>query len=130
MNSKTILRAKEIAMALFPKNKEHSHRCFHVAFLVKKNKILHIGINSNKSHPRILDYEYKKYAGTKTHAELSAVLRSGREDLSDFELISVRINLRGNFAMAKPCSGCQSLLEQVGIKRVYYTNVAGVLESY
>ena len=57
VNIKTIKRTIEIAHALCPINK-NGLRTSHVAFLVRKNKIVKIGFNKNRTHPEINKHPY------------------------------------------------------------------------
>jgi deoxycytidylate deaminase len=108
-----------------------NHRTFHVTFIVKKNKIQKIGINVNKTHPQNLKYDYVGREGIDIrgfvgiHSELSAIMKYGRDDCSDCTFVNVRIDKNGEVSMAMPCMGCQSLLNQVGYKRVFYTDRNG-----
>lgn len=111
-------------------------RTFHTTFIVKKNKIQKIGINTKKTHPANLKYNYYSNAGAdlrtmvNIHSELSAILKYGKEDCSDCTFINVRIDRRGKINTSKPCRGCQDLLTKVGFKRMYFTNLNGEFEEW
>jgi len=75
MNSKILKRTIDIAKAMCPLNIEH--RCSHIAFLIRCGKIVHIGTNSCKSHPKTLEYDYKNHQLVGLHAELNACMKSG-----------------------------------------------------
>jgi hypothetical protein len=111
-------------------------KTFHTTFIVKKNKIQKIGINTNKTHPKNLKYAYYSSKGDDLrdmvgiHSELSAILKYGKEDCSDCIFINIRIDKNGNATMSKPCRGCQDLLKQVGYKKLYYTNLLGKIEEW
>ena len=124
----------EISRALMP---EHQcRRTFHTTFIVRKGKIQSIGINSTKTHPRNLKYNYQGADGVDirsivgVHSELDAVIKMGRKDCSDCVFINVRIDNNGQVAMSAPCEGCQCVLRQVGFKQVWYTNNEGKLEKW
>jgi cytidine deaminase len=51
------------------------------------------------------------------HAESRILRKSGHGAI----LWLVRIDRSGNWAMAKPCAGCQALIRNHNIKRVYYS---------
>jgi deoxycytidylate deaminase len=116
---------RSLAPDIFP------HRTFHTTFIIKKNKIQKIGINCNKTHPKNLKYDYVGREGVDirgfvgVHSELSAILKYGKDDCSDCIFVNVRIDKNGSVSMAMPCRGCQSLFNQVGFKRVYYTDRNG-----
>ncbi len=120
MNRKIICRTVDIAMALCPLNLEH--RCSHIAFLIRSGKIVHIGTNSCKSHPETLKYDYKDHQKVGIHAELSVCMKSGKEDLSDFKMVVLRVDRKGNLANSKPCCGCQSVIKQFNIGEVWYSD--------
>ena len=123
MNSKTINRAISIAMALCPTNREM--RTSHVAFLVRSGKIRNIGINKCKTHPSSLLYPYPSYRLAALHAELDVCLKSGVEDLSDFEMIVLRVDRENKLANSRPCVGCRGVIKQFGIKNVFYSDQEG-----
>ena len=123
MNRKIIGRTVDIAMALCPLNLEH--RCSHIAFLIRCGKIVHIGTNSCKSHPETLKYAYKDHQKVGIHAELSVCMKSGKEDLSDFKMVVLRVDRKGNLANSKPCCGCQSVIKQFNIGEVWYSDSKG-----
>lgn len=113
-----------------------STRTFHTTFIIKKNKIQKIGVNTSKTHPTNLRYKYTGSAGEDiramvgVHSELSAVLKYGKEDCSDCTFVNVRIDRKGRVAMSKPCRGCQDMLDQIGFKRLYYSNIDGEFVDY
>lgn len=120
----------EISKGLMPNN--FQNKTFHTTFIVKKNKIIKIGINSYKTHPRNLRYNHRgKDNGADIrmyvaiHSELSAILKYGKDDCSDCIFVNVRIDKNGQPNIAKPCCGCSDLLNQVGYKRIYYTDSLG-----
>jgi len=123
MNRKIICRTVDISMALCPLNLEH--RCSHIAFLIRSGKIVHIGTNSCKSHPETLKYDYKDHQKVGIHAELSVCMKSGKEDLSDFKMVVLRVDRKGNLANSKPCCGCQSVIKQFNIGEVWYSDSKG-----
>lgn len=104
----------------------------HVSFLLYRNRIASIGINNPfKTHPRNRKYNFRgrndedisHFVGI--HSELSAVIKLGEEDLSKYDLVNVRINKNGNVSLSKPCNGCTDMINQLGIRKVLYTNDAG-----
>lgn len=105
-----------------------SYRCNHIAVIFKGNKIYSIGCNSHKTHPQILDYEYHDHA--KIHAELSACIKFGKQDCKKFSIAVLRIDRNGYFNQSKPCVGCQSVIKQLGFRRVFFTNEFGEWEKF
>lgn len=120
MKSKTIKKAINIAKAICPETQNQGMRTSHVAFLVKKNKIIKIGWNKKRTHPKIRKHPYHEgYVGI--HAELDAVLKSGANELHDHSIIVLRFDRKGKLNNSKPCPGCASVLSQVGITDIYYS---------
>ena len=109
-----------------PTNREL--RTSHVSFLVKNGKIKHIGWNKHRTHPKSLNHPYHD-GDVFLHAELDVCIKSEREDLSDFEIVVIRIDRNGKMCNSKPCRGCQSVLKQFGIKYVYYSTNIGIVEK-
>lgn len=117
-----IKKTTEIALALCPLNRQLNNS--HVAFLVKSNKILHIGQNKKKTHPLIKHHPY--HAGNVwLHAELDVILKSTREDLFNYKLVVLRVNRKHELVFSRPCIGCQSLIRQFGISEVFYSDHNG-----
>jgi len=119
VKQKLAKRAIQIAQNLCPTNREM--RASHVAFLIKSNKIEKIGVNKRRTHPEISKHPYHEgHVGI--HAELDCILKINKEDLSDYEMLVLRVDKNNNLAMSKPCSGCQSLLNQFNIKEIWYSD--------
>jgi tRNA(Arg) A34 adenosine deaminase TadA len=51
------------------------------------------------------------------HSETRALKRAGY----GATLYVVRLDRAGNWCMAKPCVGCQSLIKNRGVRKVFYT---------
>lgn len=93
-----------------------------------KNKVISVGYNCTKSHP--LQAKYAKYRGIVTpmpvslHAEMAALLKVKDMDI-DWKRVSVyifRTHKDGSLANCRPCNACMSLIKELGIKNIYYTN--------
>ncbi len=116
-------RALETAHALCPINWSNVNNS-HIAFLVKKNKIIRIGWNRKRTHPEISKHPYHDgYVGT--HAELDVILKSGLDNLEDHSIIVLRIDRNGKLNNSKPCLGCRSVLNQFNVKNIFYSNSEG-----
>lgn len=123
MKPRTLKRAAKTAHALCPINWGNVNNS-HIAFLVKKNKIIKIGWNRKRTHPEISKHPYHDgYVGT--HAELDVILKSGLDDLEDHSIIVLRIDRNGKLNNSKPCSGCLSVLNQFNVKNIFYSNSEG-----
>lgn len=130
MNQKTINKTIEIATAICPANRQNGLRASHVAFLIKKNKIVKIGWNKNRTHPKTKEYPYlgrPKYnrVNVGIHAELDVILKAGSDDLSNYEMMVLRIDGKGRLNNSRPCSGCICAIKQVGISNVYFSSASG-----
>jgi len=118
-----------LAVSLSPNT---GKRNTHVSLIIKGNRILSVGVNSERSHPIAKKLKQSKDSDSQC-AELNACLKLGlshRDELPDFSgltIIAVRVLKCGKLGMSKPCIGCQKLIRQCGFKRVYYTNEKGEL---
>lgn len=122
MKQSVLNKAVQIAHSLCPTNKENKNS--HIAFLVRSNVIEKIGLNKRRTHPEIIKHPYHEgYVGI--HAELDCILKLDKEDLSDYNMIVLRIDGKGKLNMSKPCVGCQSLLRQFNVKNVWYSDSTG-----
>lgn len=92
------------------------------AVIINK-KPVSVGCNLYKTHPRFASGEN----GTtlSIHAEVKAILSCPRRQLTGAEIWIFRADRYGKPALAKPCEKCLSIIEDVGIKRIYYTTSEG-----
>lgn len=107
------LKYFKLAEKLSEKSDHPDHK--HGAVLVRKNTIIGIGFNQNKTHTKSPDKFHM------IHAEFSAILSSQEENLADCELYVVRKRKNGNLANSKPCQSCTKMVSSLGIKRCYYS---------
>ena len=120
-------RVVEISFALAGKCR-HAKRCRHYSFIFENKKLLSIGINSPKTHPLNLKYNYinnqKKNISevVGTHSELSAVIKLGLDDCSGLILVNTRINRNNKLDYSFPCSGCIDMIKQLNFEKVVYSN--------
>jgi deoxycytidylate deaminase len=115
-------KAVQIAKSLCPLNKENKNS--HVAFLIRSGIIEKIGTNKKRTHPETRKHPYHEgFVGI--HAELDCLLKMDKEDLSDYNMLVIRVDNNGKLNMSKPCEGCQSLLQQFNIKEVWYSDPKG-----
>lgn len=91
------------------------------AVIVNK-KPISVGCNLMKTHPK---YANGKETTLSIHAEVKAILSCPRRQLTGAEIHVFRANRDGSTALAKPCENCLAVLEEVGIKRVYFTTQDG-----
>lgn len=139
MNSfdiKMLEKAKELA----EKSTYRTHRLGCV--LVYKRHIIGAAVNTNKTHPiqKIYNKLYREFTRTDKpildfgHAEILAICSvpypiAKQIDWSKVKLYVAR-NCKGKkFGLAKPCSACQGLIKDTGIKRIFYTTNEGYAEE-
>lgn len=87
--------------------------------LFSKGRVISIGYNQLKTHPRS-PHEFKS-----VHAELHCILGVDMASLRGSDIFVYRENSTGLVGIAKPCNSCKKLLEDVGIRNVYYTTKEG-----
>lgn len=117
----------------FNKAKECSAESTHYktkigAVIVLGNYVVTKGCNKEKSHTMQHRYDrLTNYHGTraKIHAEIDALISSGRVDLTGAEIYVYREDKMGNLANSKPCVSCTQALKDAGVRHVYYTNQEG-----
>ena len=116
----------EMSFALYGQNR-HRQRCKHFSFIYDKNKLLSIGINSPKTHPLNLKYNYLNKQKNKishivgTHSEMSAVIKLGF-DCEDLILVNTRINRKNEIDYSFPCNGCMEMIKELKFSKIFYTS--------
>lgn len=121
------------AKRFYKKAREASYRSNHYktkigAAIVIGNYVVADGCNREKSHTRQHRYDRKmSYHGSqaKLHAEIDALVSSGRVDLTGAEIYIYREDKTGSLANCRPCVSCTQALKDAGVKHVYYTNKEG-----
>lgn len=93
-------------------------KCKLGAVIVRKNRVISMGVNKLKTHPRS-NNKYKTL-----HAEIAAIISADRKDLRGADIYVYRENIYG-LAMAKPCESCMLAIQEAGIKNIYYTTYGG-----
>ena len=101
-------------------------RCAHCAAVVDKNYIISVGFNQCKTDPWFFK-ESKLHTKQYVHAE-HAALKNLKKDLRGNTLYSVRVNQKGDWKNAKPCSICEKIIRRNGINRVIHTVGHGIRE--
>ena len=94
------------------------HLC---AILRRKGRVIAIGENTNKTHPRFERTYPDGNISAHMHAEMN-VLRFAK---SGDELEVMRFRNNDTLAMAKPCNYCMHYIKELNIKKVRYTDDAG-----
>ena len=103
----------KLAEKLAQKSDHPDHK--HGAVLIRKNNVIGIGFNQNKTHSK------STHPFRTIHAELSAILNSQQETFDNCELYVVRKRKNGELANSKPCNSCHKMLSSLGIKKVYFS---------
>lgn len=98
------------------------------AVIVNGNYIVSDGRNREKSHP--IQYRYDRQMdyhtdGGKLHAEIDALISSGRVDLTGADIYVYREDKNGHIANCRPCVSCSQALKDAGVRHVYYTTREG-----
>jgi deoxycytidylate deaminase len=97
--------------------------------IVYKKQILSVGYNQEKTHTLQAIYnqyrEFHKYNHcAKIHAEIDAISKIRHLDI-DWGKVEIYIYRErkdtNERALAYPCKACRKLLENMGIKHIYYT---------
>jgi len=99
--------------------------------IVKKNKILSVGVNLLKSHPS--QKKFNSFRGidinkihNNIHAEFDAVLKvSNKDSLFGADIYIYRESKDGRIRICRPCRACMMMLKFYGLKNVYYTTEDG-----
>lgn len=100
--------------------------CYRVgAVLYKRGKVLAVGTNSYKTHPKLKPFTEWPFI----HAESSTILRQGMDNCNGLSLLVARVTKHLDVSCARPCEACMSLCQHVGIRNITYTNWKGQLES-
>lgn len=98
-------------------------RCFHVAFLFRKNRIISIAFNKIKGHTKVHKHDYHKNCGI--HAELGCFLKAGLNNYKDHKLAVLRIDRNDKLNYSRPCKWCLGATRQFGVSDIYYTTKEG-----
>lgn len=118
----------ELSFALVGRHRHTLQRCKHFSFIYDKNKLLSIGINSPKTHPLNLKYNYLNKQNNKishivgTHSEMSAVIKLGLESCEGLTIINTRINRKNEIDYSFPCNGCMEMLKELKFSKIFYTS--------
>lgn len=127
-------KVKEISFALL---NEHptDHRCRHFSFIIDGSRILKIGFNRDKTHPKNLLYDYRNRRGELMsnqigiHSEMDAVIKLGATDCSGLVIVNTRINRNNCLDLSKPCRGCVDMIRRLNFKKIYYNDNYGMFRE-
>lgn len=100
-----------------------THAQKHGAVIFKGKRIYSVGFNvPNRSVKSIKPNSQRWH--TSVHAEVGCILNAKR-DLQGLDILIVRLNNKQQLMLSKPCIYCQTYLDYVGIRNIYYS-----IESY
>jgi len=102
----------------------------HGAVLIKGGSVINASFNKNNFCSFGKRFRNPNEGKATLHAELGCILNLDRVVTHGTTVYVVRINRDGKHKMSKPCDMCEAALSHVGVKRVFYTNEEGMLESY
>lgn len=92
--------------------------------LVYQRRVVCFGKNSYKTHPIMLNNGYREQQ-IHLHSEADCIQRGlrllGESKLKYCQIYILRVNKRGEHALAKPCKGCMNLICQYEIPEVYWS---------
>lgn len=95
------------------------------AAIVKGNYLVATGYNQQKSHPlqAELNNKHRDWESPNhyLHAEVHALIQSGRDDLEGADIYVFRRDRNKELAASRPCAVCLAALKAAGIARMYYT---------
>jgi len=102
-------------------------RTYHLAAILRrKGRVVRVGENTSKTHPRFTRTYKDGSVSSHMHAEMN-VLRFA-EPGDELEVMRFK-KCAHAFAMAKPCLFCMKHIRASGISKVRYTNEAGEWEE-
>ena len=102
-------------------------RTYHLAAILRrKGRVIRVGENTNKTHPRFTRTYKDGSIASHMHAEMN-VLRFA-EPGDELEVMRFK-KCAHEFAMAKPCLFCMKFIKESGISSVKFTNNFGEWEE-
>jgi deoxycytidylate deaminase len=112
-------RAKNLAL--------NNGRSYHIAAILRRRgKVVKIGENTYKTHPKCKRQYADGTWGSHMHAEMN-VLRFAQPG-DELEVIRFR-KCNHEWTMARPCALCVKQIREAGISKVRYTNWLGEWEE-
>lgn len=98
----------------------------HVAAIVKRNRFVSIGFNSNKTSADTFKHSRTEHHAC-VHAEFAAIKRFNG-DTSGLDLFVIRTNSNNELRMSKPCAVCQKIIDKHAFRKVVYSTPDGYVE--
>ena len=115
-----------LMIAIRQAEKTYGYRSRHGCVIVNGKELVSKGHNKRKHTPKLYKYGYKRCW---LHAESDAILKAEcPRKLWGADLLVIRVG-KTKLSNSKPCIGCMSMIKEVGIRRVIYSDIAGVLQT-
>lgn len=92
----------------------------HVSLVIRKNKLIAVGTNNWKTHPKTVELGYML---PYLHSELDA-FRKLDSNIDKLTLINYRFSKTGHIGMSKPCKFCMPWCVNI-FDKIFYTNEVG-----
>jgi deoxycytidylate deaminase len=86
------------------------------ALLYSKGRPISVGYNQSKTHPR-----FSTPLKRTLHAEMHAIVSSGRDRLDGATIMVYREKKNGDIAMARPCENCLAVLRSMGVRTMVFS---------
>lgn len=103
---------------------QSKHKFPMVGLLAQGKRVISIGVNSDKTHPKQTPRKNSNgtsYGRHQIHAERDCLLRAPYEQIDGSTLYVLRRLSTGITGLAKPCYVCEKLIFDTNIRRVVYT---------
>lgn len=97
----------------------------HGCCIYNKRGIISTGFNKPRRLPYLSKFGYNKLL---LHAESDAILKVDRRELKGASLLVIRLG-KNKLCNSKPCPHCMSIITEVGIRNIYFSNVYGEIEE-
>jgi deoxycytidylate deaminase len=102
-------------------NFHHRHGCV----IFNGARVINVGFNEIRYCSK-LNKKYRKWINS-FHAEQKTILFA-QAPVKRCSLLIIRINKNNQLVNSKPCKMCQSLIADVGITKVYYSDKLGQIQ--
>lgn len=91
------------------------------AALFKNKRILCKQCNIYRTHPKLSKYSLYPYL----HAESRTLIHFGLQNVANNDMLVVRVTKDNKLTMAKPCKACMHIMQDYGIRNIYYSDWEG-----
>jgi len=97
----------------------------------KRGRVISVGTNSYSESSAMMRYYAVKSGNPEkkfNHAEIDAAWKCIKAKKTVAKMLILRYNSQGQFANACPCEVCKCMIEDLGIKHVYYSTSEGIVK--